>query len=219
MFDAFFSKDKNKTIKEMVEFNLPFCGPNGFNGDRWYQLHSIGYLPIEIRSLPEGTTVNPGTPVLPVINTHPDFYWLPNYLESWISCQTWLGSTSATTARNYRKILNHHVEKTGGSKEFADWQIRDFSMRGMSNVHAAARSGLGHLLFSLGTDSLPSIKLINDVYKGKSTFVGGSVPATEHSVMCAGGKESEVETFRRLIKTYPFGVLSIVSDTWDFWTL
>jgi nicotinamide phosphoribosyltransferase len=217
LFEAFFSKSKAKTIAELVEFNAAFCGANGFDGTRWAALHDLGYLPLEIRSLPEGTVVHPGIPVITIINTHKDFYWLPNYLETWLSCQTWLGSTSATTARNYRKILNHFVNLTGGSKEFADWQIHDFSMRGMSTVHAAARSGAGHLLFSLGTDCLPAVKLINDVYKGKETFVGGSVPATEHSVMCAGGKDSELETFERLIETYPSGVLSIVSDTWDFW--
>ena len=36
--------------------------------------------------------------------------------------------------------------------------------------------------------------------------------------MCAGGKEDELETFRRLItEVYPTGFVSIVSDTWDFW--
>lgn len=36
--------------------------------------------------------------------------------------------------------------------------------------------------------------------------------------MCAGSKESEQETFRRLIEdVYPTGVVSIVSDTWDLW--
>jgi nicotinamide phosphoribosyltransferase len=35
--------------------------------------------------------------------------------------------------------------------------------------------------------------------------------------MCAGGKETEIDTFRRLIKDYPTGVLSVVSDTWDYW--
>jgi nicotinamide phosphoribosyltransferase len=35
--------------------------------------------------------------------------------------------------------------------------------------------------------------------------------------MCAGGEESEVETFRRILQTYPTGVVSIVSDTWDYW--
>jgi len=37
-------------------------------------------------------------------------------------------------------------------------------------------------------------------------------------VMCMGGEEDEIETFRRLItELYPTGIVSIVSDTWDFW--
>jgi nicotinamide phosphoribosyltransferase len=35
--------------------------------------------------------------------------------------------------------------------------------------------------------------------------------------MCAGGKEDEIDTFRRLLDTYPTGILSVVSDTWDLW--
>jgi nicotinamide phosphoribosyltransferase len=35
--------------------------------------------------------------------------------------------------------------------------------------------------------------------------------------MCAGSKEDEIGTFRRLLETYPTGILSIVSDTWDLW--
>jgi nicotinamide phosphoribosyltransferase len=34
--------------------------------------------------------------------------------------------------------------------------------------------------------------------------------------MCLGGEEDELETFRRLLKQFPTGILSIVSDTWDF---
>jgi len=75
---------------------------------------------------------------------------------------------------------------------------------------------MGHLTSFSGTDSLPAIYGARKYY-GETEFVGGSVNATEHSVMCAGGKEDEVETFRRLLDTYPTGILSVVSDTWDLW--
>jgi nicotinamide phosphoribosyltransferase len=99
---------------------------------------------------------------------------------------------------------------------FIDWQGHDFSMRGMDSVEAVVSSGLGHLTSFLGTDSLPAIHGARKYY-GAKDFVAGSVPATEHSVMCAGGKEDEIETFRRLLETYPTGILSVVSDTWDLW--
>lgn len=49
-------------------------------------------------------------------------------------------------------------------------------------------------------------------------LIAATVPASEHSVMCAGGKEDEFLTFKRFItELYPEGFVSIVSDTWDLW--
>lgn len=103
----------------------------------------------------------------------------------------------------YRKIIDKYAEITGGSKEFVSWQGHDFSVRGMSGIADAAKSGAGHLIYFTGTDNLPAVKYLEDSYYGRETFIGGSVPATEHSVMCAGGMETELETFRRLLKPTP----------------
>ena len=216
---SFFLAEKEDVLAEAAEIYAPFCGPNGFNTNRLEALWDLGYLPLEIKSLPEGARVPIGVPVLTITNTLPDFYWLPNFMETWLSTELWKSTTSASTSFVYRKIINRYAELTGGSKEFIDWQGHDFSMRGMSGVQDAAKSGAGHLISFTGTDNIAAVKYIRDAYRGKETFIGGSVPATEHSVMCAGGKESEIETFRRLLKTYPSGVVSIVSDTWDFWNV
>lgn len=37
--------------------------------------------------------------------------------------------------------------------------------------------------------------------------------------MCAGGQEDEMETFQRLLDLYPTQILSVVSDTWDYWNV
>jgi nicotinamide phosphoribosyltransferase len=180
-------------------------------------LHDLGCLPIAVKALPEGSLVPMKVPVLTIYNTHPDFYWITNYLETIISNLLWKPMTSATIAHEYRKVLTKWQEKTDAERGwFIDWQGHDFSMRGMDSVDAVISSGLGHLTSFSGTDSLPAIYGARKHY-GATEFVGGSVNATEHSVMCAGGKEDEVETFRRLLETYPTGILSVVSDTWDLW--
>ena len=216
--ETFFDQPLLNVVKQ-CEIFVPFCGPNGFDIKRIQALHKLGYLPLEIKALPEGSRVPIGVPVLTITNTLPEFYWLPNFLETWISSELWKSSTSATTSYLYRKIINKYAEITGGNKDFIMWQGHDFSVRGMSGISDAAKSGAGHLLSFAGTDNIPAVQYVNSCYRGNETFVGGSVPATEHSVMCAGGKESEIETFRRLLKTYPSGVVSIVSDTWDFWNV
>jgi nicotinamide phosphoribosyltransferase len=79
---------------------------------------------------------------------------------------------------------------------------------------------MAHLTSFCGSETIPAIRAIEEYYNADSSkeLVAATVPATEHSVMCSGGKEDELETFKRLIKDiYPKGFVSIVSDTWDFW--
>jgi len=128
----------------------------------------------------------------------------------------WQPITSATIAYEYKKILNKYALETTGNTEGVQWQGHDFSMRGMSSVESAILSGMGHLTSFTGTDTIPAIYQLEQSYKAQG-LIGASVPATEHSVMCMGTKESEIETFRRLIKLYPTGILSVVSDTWNLW--
>lgn len=180
------------------------------------KLWGLGYLPIEIKALEEGSQCPIGTPCFTITNTHPDFGWLTNYLETLISCQMWQPITSATIAYEYKKLLSKYAVETTGSAEFVQWQGHDFSMRGMSSVESAVLSGMGHLTCFTGTDTIPAIYGIKKYYNAEG-LIGASVPATEHSVMCMGEKESEIETFKRLLDTYPTGILSVVSDTWDLW--
>jgi nicotinamide phosphoribosyltransferase len=180
-------------------------------------LWDLGYLPIEIKALEEGTLCPIGVPVFTITNTHPSFAWLVNYLETLISCCIWQGMTSATITHEYKKILTKHaLESDEENVEFVNWQAHDFSMRGMSSVESAITSGMGHLLSVTGSDNIPAIYQLEKSYSG-SGLIGASIPATEHSVMCMGNKENEVDTFRRLLTLYPEGNLAIVSDTWDLW--
>ena len=214
--NEFFLKPKAEVCGEMKR-ELSMYLNTDYDVSHFEALWDLGYLPIEVKAITEGTLVPIKVPVLTIRNTHPNFYWVTNYLETIISNLLWKPMTSATIAHQYRKVLTGWMEKTDAERAwFVDWQGHDFSMRGMDSVDAVIASGLGHLTSFSGTDSLPAIHGARKYY-GATEFVGGSVNATEHSVMCAGGKEDEVETFRRLLQTYPTGILSVVSDTWDLW--
>lgn len=214
--NEFFSKPKDVVCGEMKRELSMYLGTE-YDVTHFEKLHDLGYLPIAVKGIEEGTLVPIKVPVLTIYNTLPDFYWVTNYLETIISNLLWKPMTSATIAHTYRKVLTKWQEKTDAEKGwFVDWQGHDFSMRGMDSVEATIASGLGHLTSFSGTDSLPAIYGARKFY-GEKEFVGGSVNATEHSVMCAGSKDDEVGTFRRLLETYPTGILSVVSDTWDLW--
>lgn len=214
---GFFSKPKAVVVSEYKRRVDMSLGEGVVGTEHIAALWDLGYLPIEIKALPEGSLVDIKVPVLTIKNTLPEFFWLTNYLETAISTELWKPTTTATTAFEYRKILTQYAKETGAPLDFVLWQGHDFSYRGLSGLNDAA-SASGHLVSFLGTDTIPAVDYLEAFYGGLNTFIGGSVPATEHSVMCAGGKESEIETFRRLItEVCPSGVVSIVSDTWDFW--
>lgn len=214
---GFFAKPKAVVVSEYKRRVDMSLGEGVVGTEHIAALWDLGYLPIEIKALPEGSLVDIKVPVLTIKNTLPEFFWLTNYLETAISTELWKPITTATTAFEYRKILTQYAKETGAPLDFVLWQGHDFSYRGLSGLNDAA-SASGHLVSFLGTDTIPAIDYLEAFYGGLNTFIGGSVPATEHSVMCAGGKESEIETFRRLItEVCPSGVVSIVSDTWDFW--
>lgn len=213
----FFDRDR-ETVLEEYSSRLKKALGQDVDVSHIGALHDLGYLPLRIKALPEGSRVNIRVPLFTIVNTHPKFFWLTNYVETQLSAVLWKSVTTATTAYEYRRLLDHYASVTGAPAEFVPWQGHDFSMRGQPGIHDAAQSGAAHLLSFLGTDTVSAIDYLEDYYFAADTLVGGSVPATEHSVMCMGGQNDEIGTFRRLVtETYPAGVVSIVSDTWDFW--
>ena len=217
---GFFGEDKDNVVSEYERRMDNALGPDAIPVEHIEELHDLGYLPIKIKALPEGSKVPMGVPALTIVNTHPKFFWLTNYLESVMSAYLWRPCTSATIAHAYRTILDDFAVQTGGSKEFVPFQGHDFSFRGMAGVYDAQVSGAAHLTSFVGTDTVGAIDFLETYYNANSDeeLIGCSVPATEHSVMCMGTQEGEFDTFKRLItEQYPNGIVSIVSDTWDFW--
>jgi nicotinamide phosphoribosyltransferase len=217
----FFKQDFNSVADKFSREIDSYLGPNQVGIHHLFSLHNLGYLPIKIMALPEGSIVPIKVPPLVIYNTHPDFSWLVNYLETLLSATLWGACTSATTAFEYKKLLTKYAKETDHlNVGFVDFQAHDFSMRGMFGLEAAMISGAAHLTSFKGSDTLPAIDFIKEYYHGElaADVIAMSVPATEHSVMCAGGKDTELDTIHRLItKVYPSGIVSIVSDTWDFW--
>ncbi len=216
----FFGKTKLELGTQYARRVNNYLGENAVGIKHIEALHDLGYLPIAIKALPEGTAVPIKVPMFTLYNTLPDFFWLTNYFETLISTTVWMPCTSATLALAYRKILNNYAEETSSDQDFVDWQGHDFSMRGMAGLEAAMMSAAGHLLSFKGTDTIPAIDFLEQYYhaNAENEILGGSVAATEHSVMSMGTLSDEFNTFKRLVtEVYPRGIVSIVSDTWDLW--
>ena len=220
--DTFFSVPKSIAINGIRDRLSAYSGHTDIL--HFEKLHDFGYLPITVKALPEGTLVPLQTPMLTITNTHPDYFWLPNYLETFISCELWHIITSATVSREYSKVLKHWSDLTCDSGDHLPWQAHDFSMRGHTSVHSAAKSGAANLLFSMGTDTVPAIDFLEYYYHD---FTGHSIPASEHSTMTAqiqsrmpelDIRDAETDTFKDLLtRVYPSGIVALVSDSYNFW--
>lgn len=216
--ETFFKVPLEEATAYFKRRTKPFTGDYDFPIEKLEYLHKLGYLPLRIRALPEGSRVPVGVPVFTIENTDSECYWLTNDQETILSTESWLMSTSATIANKYREIIEYWADQTGGSKEFITWQGHDFSMRGMEGALASMKSGAGHLTSFHGSDVVPAVDFIEYYYRGAETFVAASVPASEHSVMTFNGPMGEKETIRRIIQDiYPVGVVSVVADSYDYW--
>lgn len=216
----FFKRPKAEVIAKYSRRINNYLGENQVGTKHIEDLYDLGYIPMVFKALPEGASVPIRVPMFTMYNTLPEFFWLTNYFETLLSAVVWLPCNSATIAKQYRSVLDKYANETSSIPEFVDWQGHDFSMRGMGGIEAAVTSAAGHLLSFTGTDTIPTIEFFEEFYNANSDveLIGGSVAATEHSVMCMGTTEGEYETFKRLIcEIYPKGIVSIVSDTWDLW--
>jgi len=216
--DNFFSKPKEEILSEyfrILHYTLGVPSPDTTHIE---DLHDLGYLPLSIKALPEGTLVPLRVPMMTIQNTNPKFFWLTNYIETLASCELWQSATSATIGHEYRKILDKAALETVGNTDFVMFQGHDFSMRGMSSLNSSVSSGMGHLLSFAGTDTIPAIQGAESLYNADVTkeLVGTSIPATEHSIQCAYGNDLEYLK-RMMTEVHPNGFVSIVSDGYDFW--
>lgn len=214
----FFDLDVESVIEDYEYVVGSVLGEENASSDHIRKLHSLGNLPIRIKALPEGVQVPMKVPVLTIENTHPDFAWLTNFLETLLISETFVTSTVSSMARQFRIICEKYAEKTADDNGYIAYQCHDFSERGQHGNYASQLSGISHLTSFVGSDTIQSGILAHNYYN--ADLAGGktlaSVLASEHSVMQAFGKD-EKNTFLTLLKRHPKGILSLVSDTYDYY--
>ena len=241
--DNFFNKPKEEVIAEAKRFLVPYIGMEDLS--HFEDLHDLGYLPLEIKALPEGSVITKGIPCFTITNTHKDYQWLPNYLESILSTEIWKPMTTATIGRTFRKLVNKFAMETEGNLDNTDYQLHDFSLRGQSGVESAAAVGGGFLLSTKGTDNVPALAFVEHYYDSpfSETFnIANSVPAGEHGVTTLGIQlhakrlknitslryedpteadylhYGEVEYVKEVLKKFDTGIVSYVADSYDYFS-
>jgi nicotinic acid phosphoribosyltransferase len=187
--------------------------------DKINGLVELGYLPLEIKAVPEGTIINNKNVLATVTNTHPDFYWVVGFFES-LLLKVWAPTTVATKSLQFKRLVSKYTEETSDSGFLLPFLVHDFGYRGVSSEETAEICGAAHLVNFCGTDTVPAVKFMKEVYAGEG-LIGASVPATEHSIHCSFGPsaQDEIDYVTRQMELNPTGLMSVVSDAYDYWRM
>lgn len=214
--ENFFSLSKDAVISEIKKDFSDYLGVD-YDTKHIEDLHDLGYLPLEIRALQEGTESPIKVPILFMYNTDSRFAWVTNYVETILSNLLWQPITTATNVLIMKRIIKESVLKTDKDNiGLIDYMLHDFAMRGLTGLDASIGSGLAFAAVSKGSDSLPVIKASKHYYGETSTPVF-SVRASEHSQMTSMGPDEEFDIYKMLINKFPNGNMSLVSDSYDLW--
>lgn len=222
--EAFFDRPFEAVIGEYKRIMNAALGAEAYKIEKIEKLHKLGYLPIEIIALPEGTRVPMHVPMFGITNTHPEFAWLPQSLESLISAESWHPMIAATVGYTYRQIVNRYYEKTCDDTVVRAKALGAFDFRGEECTESAVKAGAGWCLSFLNTATVPTIPYLEQMYACDCTKepVAFGSPSTEHSVMCSNFAVDgdEITFLRRLLtEIYPNTSFSAVLDSYDYWNV
>lgn len=220
----FFGKPKEEAIKEYTKYMNVQIGSENYDLGKIEKLYDLGYLPLEIRALPEGTKVNMGIPCIELTNTHPDFAWLTQWIECIKQVELHKICGHATIGHMYREVANEYYKKTVDNDIDPAMAMADFGMRGMSCMEESVRASAAWLLSFDKTSTIPATVYIDEMYHAncEKNGLGRGAVSTEHSVMGANyAVDGDEITFvkRLLTELYPNTSFSMVSDTYDYWNM
>ena len=222
-FNDFFTANLADVMYEYDKYIGAHLGIENVARDRIIELHELGYLPLEIRAMPEGSVVNMGIPIVEMRNTHPRFAWLVQWVECLLQTEVWPMCAYATVGWEYHKVADKFYSKTAPSAN-PYMAMADFGFRGMSCLEDATRCSASWLLSFDKTSTIPALPYLDDYYFANcaDNKIGIGAVSTEHSVMAAnyaidGDEISFVK--RMLTEIYPNTSFSMVSDTYDYWNM
>lgn len=214
---------ETRVTKANIEEGRDFAVDHGvpFNEIGWRIIEQEynGFLPVRIRAIPEGTVVPTRNVLCTVENLDDRLPWLTSYLETPLLRDVWTGTTVATRVFFMKQAIREAFVMSSDNPEAnMAFSLLDFSSRGTTSYQSNQKTGAAFLANMVGTDSIPAVRYVNDVYNSKMS--GFSVPATEHSIMESWTQQNEMQSLLAMILAIGNrggGILSIVGDTWNIY--
>ncbi|EHA99889.1 Nicotinamide phosphoribosyltransferase [Heterocephalus glaber] len=123
----------------------------------------------------------------------------------------------ATNSREQKKILAKYLLEISGNLDGLEYKLHNFGYRGVSSQETASIEESAHLVNFKGTDTVEGTALIKKYYGTKDPVPGYSVPAAEHSMITAWGKNHEKDAFEHIVTQLSSVPVSVVSNSYDIY--
>lgn len=204
------------TLDDLEEAKA-FAAAHGelFNEEGWKQVIELGYFPLAVKAVAEGSVSRTKNLLVGIVNTIPGLGWLVGQLEPLILSGVWYPTTVATQSFEAKKVIRRYMEATSDSLDGLEFKLHDFGRRGVSSSMSGGIGGAAHLVNFQGTDTMIAVRTAMHYYN--SGVCGYSIPASEHSVISAWGRDGEEAAYENILDKFPSGPVACVSDIYNIY--
>lgn len=208
-----------KVTKELIEEGeeecyMTFGTKEYFQRKIWEKVMELGYLPLKIMAVPEGTIVEEGNVCFTIQSTTPWFANMVSHFED-LLMWCWYSTGVCTRSMNIKRAITPIFHETSDIPHLVlPYAVNDFGLRGATFFEGAIMGGMAHLVHFEGSDNMPASRHLKNFYgyKGRAK----SVWATEHSVATVYGPgRGEYEYVIAQLSQHTDMIKSIVIDSYD----
>jgi nicotinamide phosphoribosyltransferase len=215
--------DETKRFLDHFEVTTKGLCPYSFPEAMWRHVVEAynGYIPVEVRGLPEGSVLYPNECGLQVTSLAPGDEKMGE-LAAWFESkmlQVWSQSERATQDTHFKKKLAKMVQRTLGCEWEQAWatagnMVHDFGDRAGMNWLESEQLGMTALYTFGGTDTCAGAY---QAYKNGAVVPGVSVKALAHRNV--QGYDLEEDAYRAIYDAGQNGsISSMVADCYEFYT-
>lgn len=181
-------------------FDNFYAGEGIFNYEGWKAVAELGYIPLSVSAVPEGTLLDGGCAYMFIKPTLPDFQWMRGWFENQL-LRTYYAATVVTNSYKVKQILAKWLRKNG-TIESLPFKLVDFGSRGASSKETAGIGSCANLLNFVASDTFVGATYAFDFYGAKFDGLIGTIGASEHGTTTVYGRTGEKSFYEKMIKVF-----------------
>lgn len=235
LFQDFFCEDLDVIESALVEELTAHFGGDAYEDHKEFindikSLHTLSFLPIEVRAIDEGTRYPIGLPLFTVKSTVDGFGWVVNNIETIASNTFYPMTNCATIIDQFYQQARYYGSISTPIDMLDSWLpicVHNFEARGMFGTEHSLRAALASCIPFIGSDTFGVMRFAKQYYDYdfKLAPIAISIRASEHADVSrllsefryrGIEEDTELEVIKKLA-AHTTGMFSYVADTENYY--